>query len=77
MAITVGAVFMALPATAFQAIPQLLVQVNTHDRHILAVGVRLHWSVVFQIFRWQSGGLRSDRVADRLDTLFQNPFWHL
>jgi MATE family multidrug resistance protein len=51
MAIAIGAVFMALAATAFLTIPQTLIHVYTHDRQTVAVGVRLlAVAAVFQVF---------------------------
>ena len=51
MAIAIGAVFMALAATAFLTIPQALIHVYTHDRQTVAVGVRLlAVAAVFQVF---------------------------
>ncbi len=51
MAIVIGAVFMALAATAFLAIPHLLIYIYTHDQQTVAVGVRLlAVAAVFQIF---------------------------
>jgi multidrug resistance protein, MATE family len=51
MAIVIGAIFMALAATAFVTIPRMLVHIYTHDLQTLAVGVRLlDVAAVFQIF---------------------------
>jgi len=51
MAIALGAVFMALAATAFVAIPKTLIHIYTHDPQTTAVGVRLlAVAAVFQIF---------------------------
>ena len=51
MAIVIGAIFMALAATAFLTIPQVLIHVYTHDLQTVAVGVRLlAVAAVFQIF---------------------------
>jgi MATE family multidrug resistance protein len=51
MAIVIGAVFMALAATAFLTIPHLLIYIYTHDVQTVAVGVRLlAVAAVFQIF---------------------------
>lgn len=51
MAIGIGAVFMALAATAFLTIPRPLVHIYTHDPQTVAVGVRLlAVAAVFQIF---------------------------
>ena len=51
MAIAIGAVFMALAATAFLTIPQTIVHVYTHDSQTVAVAVRLlAVAAVFQVF---------------------------
>jgi MATE family multidrug resistance protein len=51
MAIVIGAIFMALAATAFLTIPRMLIHVYTHDLQTVAVGVRLlAVAAVFQIF---------------------------
>jgi MATE family multidrug resistance protein len=51
MAIVIGAIFMALAATAFLTIPRMLVHIYTHDLQTVAVGVRLlAVAAVFQIF---------------------------
>jgi hypothetical protein len=51
MAIAIGAVFMALAATAFLTIPQMLIHIYTHDRQTVDVGVRLlAVAAVFQVF---------------------------
>jgi len=51
MAIGIGAVFMALAATAFLTIPRQLVHIYTHDPETVAVGVRLlAVAAAFQIF---------------------------
>ncbi len=51
MAIVIGAIFMALAATAFLTIPRVLIHVYTHDLQTVAVGVRLlAVAAVFQIF---------------------------
>jgi multidrug resistance protein, MATE family len=51
MAIAIGAVFMALAATAFLTIPQKLIHVYTHDRQTVAVGSSLlAVAAVFQVF---------------------------
>jgi MATE family multidrug resistance protein len=51
MAIALGAVFMALAATAFLTIPRLLLHVYTHDPQTVAVGVRLlAVAAIFQVF---------------------------
>jgi MATE family multidrug resistance protein len=51
MAIVIGAIFMALAATAFLTIPRALIHVYTHDLQTVAVGVRLlAVAAVFQIF---------------------------
>jgi multidrug resistance protein, MATE family len=51
MAIAIGAVFMALAATAFLTIPQTLIHVYTHDRQTVAVGSSLlAVAAVFQVF---------------------------
>jgi MATE family multidrug resistance protein len=51
MAIAIGAVFMALAATAFLTIPQTLIHIYTHDRQTVAVGARLlAVAAVFQVF---------------------------
>jgi multidrug resistance protein, MATE family len=51
IAIAMGAAFMALAATAFLTIPQVLIHVYTHDRQTVAVGARLlAVAAVFQIF---------------------------
>jgi multidrug resistance protein, MATE family len=51
MAIGIGAVFMALSATAFLTIPYELVHIYTHDLQTVSVGVRLlAVAAVFQIF---------------------------
>jgi multidrug resistance protein, MATE family len=51
MAIVIGAIFMAMAATAFLTIPRVLIHVYTHDLQTVAVGVRLlAVAAVFQIF---------------------------
>jgi multidrug resistance protein, MATE family len=51
MAIALGAVFMALAATAFLTIPRLLLHVYTYDPQTVAVGVRLlAVAAIFQVF---------------------------
>jgi MATE family multidrug resistance protein len=51
MAIGIGAVFMALAATAFLTIPQALIHVYTHDRQTVAVGTGLlAVAAIFQVF---------------------------
>jgi MATE family multidrug resistance protein len=51
MAIAIGAVFMALAATAFLTIPQRIIHVYTHDAQTVAVAVRLlAVAAVFQVF---------------------------
>jgi multidrug resistance protein, MATE family len=51
MAIAIGAIFMALAATAFLTIPRALIHIYTHDLQTVAVGVRLlAVAAVFQIF---------------------------
>jgi multidrug resistance protein, MATE family len=51
MAIAVGTAFMALSATAFLTIPQMLVHVYTHDGQTVAVAVRLlALAGIFQVF---------------------------
>jgi MATE family multidrug resistance protein len=51
MAIVIGALFMALAATAFLTIPRMLIHIYTHDLQTVAVGVRLlAVAAVFQIF---------------------------
>jgi multidrug resistance protein, MATE family len=51
MAIAIGALFMALAATAFLTIPGVLIHVYTHDLATVAVGVRLlAVAAAFQIF---------------------------
>jgi MATE family multidrug resistance protein len=51
MAIAIGAVFMALAATAFLTIPQTLIHVYTHDGQTVAIGARLlAVAAVFQVF---------------------------
>jgi multidrug resistance protein, MATE family len=51
MAIALGAVFMAVAASAFLAFPRMLVHIYTHDPQTVAVGVRLlAVAAVFQVF---------------------------
>jgi MATE family multidrug resistance protein len=51
MAIVIGAIFMALAATAFLTIPRALIHIYTHDLQTVAVGVKLlAVAAVFQIF---------------------------
>jgi MATE family multidrug resistance protein len=51
MAIVIGAIFMAMAATAFLTIPRVLIHVYTHDLQTVAVGVRLlAVAAIFQIF---------------------------
>jgi MATE family multidrug resistance protein len=50
MAIGLGAMFMALAATAFITIPQALIHVYTHDPQTVSVAVRLlSVAAIFQI----------------------------
>jgi MATE family multidrug resistance protein len=51
MAIAIGAGFMALAATVFVTLPQMLIHIYTHDQQTVAIGVRLlAVAAVFQIF---------------------------
>jgi MATE family multidrug resistance protein len=51
MAIALGAVFMAIAATAFLLIPRILINVYTHDPQTVAVGAKLlAVAAIFQIF---------------------------
>jgi multidrug resistance protein, MATE family len=51
MAIAIGGVFMALAATVFLTLPQMLIHIYTHDQQTVAIGVRLlAVAAVFQIF---------------------------
>jgi multidrug resistance protein, MATE family len=51
MAIAIGGIFMALAATVFLTLPQMLMHIYTHDQQTVAIGVRLLVvAAVFQTF---------------------------
>ncbi len=51
MAIAIGGIFMALTATAFLTLPQMLIHIYTHDQETVAIAVRLLVvAAVFQVF---------------------------
>ncbi len=51
MAIAIGGAFMALAATVFLTLPQMLIHIYTHDQQTVAIGVRLlAVAAFFQIF---------------------------